>query len=187
MQLEEKQKLVKQWIEAYTSKLLKWARTKSGDDELAKDLVQDTFIVAFESYEKFKGQSTVLTWLYGILNNKLKDHYTRSKKVLIQPLLAEKFTEDMFEENGHWKAGALDISWHENTEILDNPAFLKVFKLCLSNLPQQWQDALLQKFITDTDAKEICQDLGISITNYWQIIHRAKLMMRACLGKNWKE
>jgi RNA polymerase sigma-70 factor (ECF subfamily) len=33
--------------------------------------------------------------------------------------------------------------------------------------------------------EEICQELEISTSNYWQIIHRAKLQLRDCVDNNW--
>jgi len=49
MQLKEKQKLFKPWIEAYFPKRLHWARTKSNADEIAKFLVEDTFMLTINS------------------------------------------------------------------------------------------------------------------------------------------
>lgn len=49
MQLEEMQKLVKPLIEAYISNRLHWARTKSNADEIAKVLVEDTFMLTINS------------------------------------------------------------------------------------------------------------------------------------------
>jgi hypothetical protein len=49
MQLEEKQKLFKPWIEAYIPKRLHWAGTKSNADEIAKVLVEDTFMLTINS------------------------------------------------------------------------------------------------------------------------------------------
>ena len=37
----------------------------------------------------------------------------------------------------------------------------------------------------EKDCNEICQELEISPTNYWQILHRAKLQLRKCLELNW--
>jgi RNA polymerase sigma-70 factor (ECF subfamily) len=31
----------------------------------------------------------------------------------------------------------------------------------------------------------ICQELGITDTNFWQILHRAKLQLRKCIELNW--
>jgi RNA polymerase sigma-70 factor (ECF subfamily) len=37
----------------------------------------------------------------------------------------------------------------------------------------------------DKKTEEICQELGISTTNYWQMMHRAKLQLRECIDENW--
>ena len=50
-----------------------------------------------------------------------------------------------------------------------------------NQIPEEYQ-----KYLAEKDAKEICQELGVSTTNFWQIIHRAKLQLRACVNKNWQ-
>jgi len=37
----------------------------------------------------------------------------------------------------------------------------------------------------DMESEEICQELEITPTNYWQIMHRAKLQLRECIENNW--
>jgi RNA polymerase sigma-70 factor (ECF subfamily) len=56
-----------QWVEAYTSELYSWSYHKVSDTELAKDLVQDTFLAAAEKISDFKGESSPKTWLFSIL------------------------------------------------------------------------------------------------------------------------
>jgi len=41
------------------------------------------------------------------------------------------------------------------------------------------------KFLDEKKGEQICQELGLSTTNYWQLIHRAKLQLRDCLEKYW--
>ncbi|MCB2221873.1 MAG: hypothetical protein KQI35_15895 [Bacteroidetes bacterium] len=41
------------------------------------------------------------------------------------------------------------------------------------------------KHLDDVDTDEICKELDITASNYWVIIHRAKLQLRDCLEKNW--
>lgn len=60
-----------QWVNSYTDELYSWACHKVSDNELARDLVQDTFLAANEKIESFKGESSPKTWLFGILNNKI--------------------------------------------------------------------------------------------------------------------
>ncbi len=45
------------------------------DVDLAKDLVQETFISGLKSIDKFEGKSSVKTWLVAILKRKIIDHW----------------------------------------------------------------------------------------------------------------
>jgi len=35
------------------------------------------------------------------------------------------------------------------------------------------------------NGEEICQELDISPTNFWQVVHRAKLQLKNCVEENW--
>ena len=48
-----------------------------------------------------------------------------------------------------------------------------------------FDDALAEKFLEEKESDEICKELEISASNYWVILHRAKLQLRKCLEKNW--
>jgi RNA polymerase sigma-70 factor (ECF subfamily) len=74
---EKKSPDIAQWVENYTSDLYAWARYKLSDEELAKDLVQDTFMAAAEKTSSFKGESSPKTYLFSILNHKIIDHYRK--------------------------------------------------------------------------------------------------------------
>src|SRR6476660_8501461 len=52
--------------------------TASADD--TEDLVQDSFIRAFEKMGSFRGESSVKTWIFSIATNLCKD-FLRSKKL----------------------------------------------------------------------------------------------------------
>ena len=39
------------------------------------------------------------------------------------------------------------------------------------------------RFVEELSAEEICQEPGLTPTNYWVIVHRAKLHLRKCLEK----
>ena len=41
------------------------------------------------------------------------------------------------------------------------------------------------KYMDELESDEICMQLSITSNNYWTILHRAKVQLRACLEKNW--
>jgi RNA polymerase sigma-70 factor (TIGR02943 family) len=173
-----------QLVEQYTQDLFSWALHKVSDTELAKDLVQETFLAAAEKIETFKGDSTHKTWLYAILNHKIIDFYRKKVK---QPIATDNDVfSKFFDAGGDWKKEERPKDWHEDEEhLLDNSEFQAVLKKCLDALPEKWGIAVKSKYLLNKKGEEICQELNIAPTNFWQIVHRAKLQLRDCIDTNW--
>lgn len=173
-----------QWVKTYTSDLYSWALHKVSDTELAKDLVQDTFLAASEKISTFKKESSPKTWLFSILNHKIIDIYRKkiNKPVNIENQTFSKF----FDENGSWLLEKQPKDWHEDEgHLLDDDDFRKVLSKCLDALPEKLNICVRLKYLTNKKSDEICQELDITPTNFWQIVHRSKLQLRDCIEKNW--
>lgn len=172
------------WVEEYTQPMYSWAFHKVSDSEMAKDLVQDTFLAAAEKLDSFKGNSSPKTWLFSILNYKIIDYY-RSKVKQTQRMDNNSF-EQFFTSDGEWKKEKQPNDWNESAEnVLDNSEFQAVLKMCLDALPEKWSTCVKLKYLMNKKGEEICQEVNISTTNYWQIVHRAKLQLRECVENNW--
>ncbi|MDA3954290.1 MAG: sigma-70 family RNA polymerase sigma factor [Bacteroidales bacterium] len=173
-----------EWVKSYTNDLYNWAFHKVSDIEFAKDLVQETFLAAAEKISSFKGDSSPKTWLFSILNHKIIDHY---RKKVNQPsgTNPEKFSK-FFNNNDGWKPEKQPKDWHEDdTNLLDDKEFQAVLKQCLDALPPQWNTCVKLKYLMSKNGEEICQELDITSSNYWQIVHRAKVQLRDCVETNW--
>lgn len=172
------------WVALYTEEMVRWAFLKTSSIEIAKDLVQDTFMVAAEKFDSFQGKSSSKTWLFAILNHKIIDYYRKKVK---QPMVSgEKLFSEVFDENGSWQSNRVPTDWHEEEDhLLDNDDFNKVLKSCMDALPEHWHICVRMKYLLSKSGEEICQELNITPSNYWQIIHRAKLQLRSCVEQNW--
>ncbi len=178
------------WVDRYADDLYAWAFHKTHDSASAQDLVQDTFLAALKSASKFKMESQPKTWLIGILNNKIADFYKKKarhwqKMTETTETIALQITEQMFDSQGNWAENTEWGAWTNDGHLLDNPEFLSVMDKCMDDLPPNWRLAVLSKYIHGNDAKATCLELNISQTNYWQVIHRAKLMLKKCIDVHW--
>ena len=63
------------WLEDYGDMLFGFAMVRIRDRGVAQELVQETFLAALRASQSFAGRSTERAWLFGILRNKLADHY----------------------------------------------------------------------------------------------------------------
>ena len=173
-----------EWVETYTSDLYSWALHKVSDTELAKDLVQDTFLAAAEKVQGFKGDSSPKTWLFSILNHKIIDFYRTKVR---QPVKVDKqIFSTFFDEGGDWKVNKRPGQWSEDDgHLLDDVEFQGVLKGCMDALPEKWNACIRLKYLMNKNGEEISQEFGIAPTNFWQIVHRAKLQLRNCVEENW--
>ncbi len=151
--------------------------------ELAEDLVQDTFLSAYQSYENYKGKSNVKTWLFTILKHKIADHFRSKYKSSTE--VSSDLIDKFFNDNHRWKPEYKPTNWGDEKELLDHPEFSKVLHNCFEKLPQKWSSTVQLKFLEDHESKNICAKLEITSSNFWQIIHRAKLQLRNCLQIKW--
>jgi RNA polymerase sigma-70 factor (TIGR02943 family) len=172
------------WVQLYSDSLYSWAFYKTSNKEISEDLVQETFLSAVKTFDKFRGDSNPKTYLFAILNNKINDHYRKSYR--IPHANNDEILDILFDQSEHWRRDQIPQQWEEETEnILDNSEFQKELHNCLKRLPESWFSAIQLKFMEEKKGNEICQELGITDTNFWQILHRAKLQLRKCLEINW--
>lgn len=172
------------WVEEFTGGLYSWALHKTSDAELANDMVQDTFMAAAEKINSFRGDSSPKTFLFSILNHKIIDHY---RKKINKPIsMEDQQLSTFFGSEGDWVNDKRPSEWNEDeSSLLDDEDFQLVLNNCIEDLPEKWNACVTSKYLMDKKTEEICQELGISTTNYWQMMHRAKLQLRECIENNW--
>jgi len=175
------------WVSAHADYLYSFAITRLNDEEQAKDLVQETFLAALQKVNNFEGKSSERTWLTAILKNKIIDVY-RKKSSGLRPVQEknDEQTVDFFEEDGHWKTehGPKEFGIEDKDHLVTRE-FEQILKKCMQKLPALWMAVFTMKHIEDEPTETICAELKVTASNFWVIIHRAKLNLRACLQKNW--
>jgi RNA polymerase sigma-70 factor (ECF subfamily) len=178
-----------QWVELHADYMYNYAIARINDEELAKDLVQETFLAALERVDKFEGKSSERTWLTAILKNKIVDVYRKKSSGLINADVqrAEEEQSDFFEpEYGHWTAErAPKVFGIDDHDPLVSKEFNSILQKCLQKLPVLWLSIFTMKHMDDESTDIICSELKVTPSNFWVIIHRTKLNLRACLQKNW--
>lgn len=182
------------WVDRYGDYLYSIAVVRMRNKELAEDVVQETFLFAYKSRESFKGKSSEKTWLTAILNNKITDYF-RKKDVLKEVGIylsdtSDRFFNEFFESEdsrrGHWRREVFPLAWDSSVDHdLQQKEFRDALARCISRLPTSLSYAFTAKHLAEKKAEEICKDLRISPSNYWVMLHRAKLLLRACLESLW--
>lgn len=177
----------REWVYHYSDPLFHFALRRVADSELCKDLVQEAFLSAWRNKDAFRGNTSVKNWLFLILKRKIIDHYRKGyNNETIQAINKDHHDHTYFDGEGHWKDGmypnALAVNFDDTLEAKD---FHKVFSSCKKKLKDVQHNAFVMKYVDELDSHEICKVLGLTESNFWVIMHRAKVQLRACLEKHW--
>lgn len=81
-----------EWLTAHADYLFNLAVGQLRDPLVAQDVVQETFLAALKSRDRFSGRSSDRTWLVGILRHKIYDHLRRVCRERRPGLIAPQFT-----------------------------------------------------------------------------------------------
>ena len=177
-------------IEAHREYLLRYAQLQLRDSTAAEDAVQETLLAALQNRAGFSGRSSVKTWLTGILKHKIVDHLRRQSRE--QPLqysdeestdAAHDLPDAVFGEDGHWRE--FPAHWDAPERSCENAEFWRVFETCVEAMPPRAARVFIMREMLELSTEEICKELGITATNCWVVLHRARLSLRECLEGRW--
>ena len=178
-----------QWVERYSDGMFRFAMLRVNDEEHAEDIVQNTFLAALKAKESFAGLSSEKTWLFGILKNKIMDHYREKKKNQKYGLSLEDYHDPCasdFDGKGHWQS--FSFHWGVDPEkAVADKELLQVFSGCMNTLSPKLRELYVLREIEDLDSETLCSELEITPSNLWVMLHRARNQLKKCIEANLSE
>lgn len=142
------------------------------EPELAEDITQDTFLLAFRSLPTFRGGS-FKAWLFRIVSNLAYDELRRKNRRPTQPLYPVDSEDDEIESPG-WLA-APGPSPEEQVERDDLRRTLQRF---LDELTADYRSVVLLVDVQGLDYTEAAQTLGIPVGTVKSRLARARVRLR---------
>jgi RNA polymerase sigma-70 factor (ECF subfamily) len=167
--------------------LLRIARLQLRNDTWAEDVVSETLIAALEGAANFAGQSQVKTWVVGILKHKIIDQFRKSSREVsvdaqMEAAEVENFDE-VFKPDGHRLEKPAD--WGDPEASLSRTQFLEILQLCIDKLPANLGRIFMMREWLEYETDQICKELGITSTNCFVMLYRARMRLRECLEHHW--
>ncbi len=171
-----------EWIEAHGDILYRYAMARLRNAALVEDILQETLLAALKGIKGFNGQSSIRTWLIGILRRKISDHF---RKLAREPLVRQNVPLDdqatgIFQRTERLKPWQTDPA-----TLFEDNEFWEVFASCTDKLPQLLAEAFELREVEGLTTQEVCEQLEITHTNLAMRVYRARSFMRDCLDKNW--
>jgi RNA polymerase sigma-70 factor, ECF subfamily len=133
--------------------------------DLVEDLVQEVFLAAWENLNKYRGDSSLCSWLLGIARHKVEDHYRKSVR------------EVQLEEEGEGlKSEALHLFGLE--EVFERRQAEKKTRDTLARLPEVYSIVLLWRYWEKRSLREIAGQTGKTEKAIERLLARARDQFR---------
>ena len=168
------------WVDAHGDRLFRYAISRVRDESAAEDLIQDTLLAALKSRDKFQGNSSELTWMTGILRNKIFEHYRRQAKDV--PLADDDDRESSFFEGRHWSLAEAPREWPQAKA--ESAEFSAVLRKCLDALTAPVARAFVLREMEGLPASDTATALGVAPGHLAVLLYRARMRLRRCLENN---
>lgn len=149
---------------AYAPKLRRYLLAKLPELEV-EEILQDTFLSAFDSLSLYRGESRISTWLISIARHEIADFYRKKyvrKAVLATAPLFEGIVSEMLSPEFALKK--------KNIE----KRFLSTYR----GLSSQYQDVLSYRYELSMSVKEIADRMDMSFKATESLLFRARLAFR---------
>ena len=153
--------------------------TKNPED--ARDLVQDTYLKAFNSFHQFEEGTNLRAWLYRVLTTTFINTYRKDQR---RPQLASGELEDwqLAEAQSHTS----DLGKSAETEALENLPDSDI-KRALQEIPEEFRIAVYLADVEGFSYKEIAGIVDVPAGTVMSRLHRGRKLLREKLADYAKE
>jgi RNA polymerase sigma-70 factor (ECF subfamily) len=181
------------WAGRWRGPMLRFAQLHLQPREEAEDAVQDALVALLAQtsnqmsnqapHHQAPADDQLKPYLFGILKHKITDRLRQRYRhgARTESIDDEAFDLELFDAAGHWLPGAAPERWHCPESTLHSEQFFAVVDACLHLLPAKAARVFSMKELLDCDADEVCATLGLSKTDYWQCMSRARKQLQLCL------
>ena len=180
------------WVDEHGDYLFRYAIVRLRDESVAEDAVQETLLSAIQAVDSYAGKSNERTWLTSILKHKIIDHFRKhSREVPLDPAETDLSEFDpLFERQDefkdHWNDYLSPRIWQRSPDAaLQEGEFFGVLQNCMSKLPERVAHVFSLREMNELETDEICEILSLSSSNFWVMMHRARMALRRCIEINW--
>lgn len=170
--------------------MLKFAILQLSSFQLAEDAVQEALASAYQHISSFTGRAAFKTWVFAILKNKIIDLIRQKSRLMTMSELfndeeSELSIDALFDTSGHWHKYEAPQAWPSPEEMLEQQDFWIIFNACLNHLPAKYAQVFMLREMIELSSDEICEKLGITVTNLNVLMYRSRTRLRECLENKW--
>ncbi len=167
-------------VNTYSRKIFRLAKHITQNDEDAEDVLQETFLKAFEHLVNFQGQSKFYTWIVRIAVNESLMKLRKRKSDRTVPL-------DEPVDTGEDTVVREIAVWDENPEQKYSREELgQILDEAVESLRPAFRTVFVLRDIEELSTEETAEALGISVPAVKSRLLRARLQLRERLTRFFK-
>jgi len=166
--MAQRDELFQGLVQAHGTRLYRFIIKNIGNPSDAQDLAQQAFLEAVRSYNSFKGQSELSTWLYGIAMNLVRNHLSRA------PHRRYEFADESVLDEMACDALAPD-------QELEQSERMRHLQLALEDLPESMRSILLMVAVDELSYEAAAALLTVPVGTVRSRLSRARASLRAKL------
>jgi RNA polymerase sigma-70 factor (ECF subfamily) len=159
-------------FEEYSDPLFRHAYFRLSDRERAFDLVQDTFLKAWDHIRDGEEVRSYKSFLYRILHNLIIDEYRRKKSGSLDALLEDETRSNAIESL------LSEGSFDDTASEIDSRLLVGSIRERMHDLPVQYREIITMRYIDELEIAEIADMLSVSENVVSVRIHRALAKLR---------
>jgi RNA polymerase sigma-70 factor (ECF subfamily) len=150
----------RQLYDAHVDRIYRLAWRMSGDETLARDFTQDTFIRAFDRLADFRGDSSLATWLHAIATSVILNGLKKVKRIHGREIGGDELPE-------------ITIAGREA-----EPDLKLRLQRAIDGLPDGYRTVFVMHDVEGYTHEEIATSLGIQPGTSKAQLHRARARLR---------
>lgn len=152
----------------YQDKLMRYIIRKSSvPPEIAEDVLQESFIKAYQNINSFDADLSFSSWMYRIVHNTTISHW---RKENIRPEGNQATVDDAFL--------AKIVDEGDLVADIDQDFLRQNIDRILRELPEKYREVLVLKYIDDKNYTEISDILKKPMGTVATLLHRAKAQFK---------
>ena len=157
-------------MDAYQSRLYWHIRRLIVDHDLAQDVLQDTFIKAYQNFHQFKQDSQLYTWLYRIATNEALQQLAKLKKMQKSDQEAEFYLQNLAADNAEKDADEIQV----------------LLQKAIQSLPEKQRLVFTMRYYDDLPYEELSSILDMSVGTLKTNYHYAKQKVEEYIKENYE-
>ncbi|HKQ97494.1 MAG TPA: sigma-70 family RNA polymerase sigma factor, partial [Candidatus Polarisedimenticolia bacterium] len=164
-----------EFLRRFEVKMYSLARGLTRNEHDAQDAVSETLLSVFKNIARFKGESSLSTWVYRITVNtalmSLRKKRNEQKNIPIEDYMPS------FDDSGHRVAVVPD--WHPAVdEVLFNKEMAGLLRKFIAELAPEYRTVFLLRDQEGLDNEEVANILNLSVAAVKSRLHRARMYLR---------